>query len=106
MILVRYLTIYEGIYMGISKNRGSILIGFSIIDHPFWGTIIFGNTHIFRDFQQTTLLQPSIVGRRKPLATEKKRDHGCRDLNFPSGGSFFFLGGFYHVVSHSHSASG
>ena len=38
--------------MGVSKNRGtpksSILIWFSIINHPFWGTLIFGNTHIFR----------------------------------------------------------
>ena len=37
-------------YMGVSKNRGtpksSILIGFSIINQPFWGTTIFGNTHI------------------------------------------------------------
>ncbi len=37
--------------MGVSNNRGgppksSILIGFSIINHPFWGTPIFGNTHI------------------------------------------------------------
>ena len=36
--------------MGVSKNRGtpksSILIGFSIINHPFSGTPIFGNTHI------------------------------------------------------------
>ena len=36
--------------MGASKNRGtpksSILIGFSIINHPFWGTPIFGNTHM------------------------------------------------------------
>ena len=36
--------------MGVSKNRGtpksSILIGFSIINHPFWVTIIFGNTDI------------------------------------------------------------
>ena len=24
----------------------SILIGFSIINHPFWGTPIFGNPHI------------------------------------------------------------
>ena len=23
-----------------------ILIGFSIINHPFWGTTIFGNTHV------------------------------------------------------------
>ena len=40
------------IYMGVSKNRdipkSSILIGFwfSIINHPFWGTPVFGNTHI------------------------------------------------------------
>ena len=36
--------------MGVSKNNGIpkswILIRFSIINHPFWGTIIFGNTHI------------------------------------------------------------
>ena len=36
--------------MGVSKNSGtpksSILIGFSIINHPFWGTPIFGNTHM------------------------------------------------------------
>ena len=34
----------------VSKNRGTtkswILIGFSIINHPFWGTPTFGNTHI------------------------------------------------------------
>ena len=38
-------------YMGVSKNHGtpksSILIGFSIINHPFWGTPIFGNTYIY-----------------------------------------------------------
>ena len=38
------------IYVGVSKNNGtpksSILIGFSIINHPFWGTPIFGNTHV------------------------------------------------------------
>ena len=36
--------------MGISLNGGtpksSILIGFSIINHPCWGTPIFGNTHM------------------------------------------------------------
>ena len=38
--------------MGVSKNRGgppksSILIEFSIVNHPFWGpTPIFGNTHM------------------------------------------------------------
>ena len=41
-------------YMGVSKNNGtsapksSILIGFSIINYPFWGpTPIFGNTHMY-----------------------------------------------------------
>ena len=37
-------------HMGVSLNGGtpksSILIGFSIINHQFWGTPIFGNTHI------------------------------------------------------------
>ena len=40
----------SGTDMGVSKNNGtpksSILIGFSIINHPFWGTPIFGNIHI------------------------------------------------------------
>ena len=27
--------------------KSSILIGFSNINHPFWGTPIFGNTHLF-----------------------------------------------------------
>ena len=37
--------------LGVSKNRdtpkSSILIGFSILNHPFLGTPIFGNTQIF-----------------------------------------------------------
>ena len=41
-------------HMDGSENRvtpkSSILIGFSIINNPFWGTLIFGNTHI--DFKQ------------------------------------------------------
>ena len=39
--------------MGVSKNNGtpesSILMGVSIINHPFWGTPIFGNTHMLFD---------------------------------------------------------
>ena len=41
---------YVAAQMGVSKNGGtpksSILIGFSIINHPFWGTPIFGNTQM------------------------------------------------------------
>ena len=38
--------------MGVSKNSGTpnhpFLIGFSSINHPFWGTPILGNTHMFK----------------------------------------------------------
>ena len=47
-------------YMDVSENSGtpksSILVGFSIINHPFWGTPIFGNTHII--FSSLPLLPP------------------------------------------------
>ncbi len=47
---VRLETCGVTVHMGVSKSRGtpksSIVIGFSIINHPFWGTPIFGNTHI------------------------------------------------------------
>ncbi len=45
--------------MGVSKNRGtpksSILIEFSIINHPFWGTTIFGNTQMLSCFLKKIL---------------------------------------------------
>ena len=45
-----YIYVYT-LYMDVSENSGtpksSILIGFSIINHLFWGTPIFGNTHIY-----------------------------------------------------------
>ena len=39
------------LHMDVSENSGfspksSILIGFSIVNHPFWGTTIFGNTYM------------------------------------------------------------
>ena len=50
-----FLNVYTGMFtythMGVSENGGtpksSILIGFSIINHPFWGIPIFGNIHIY-----------------------------------------------------------
>ena len=40
--------------MGVSKNNGipksSILVGFSNINHPFWGTSIFWNTLILYNY--------------------------------------------------------
>ena len=38
--------IYIWVFPKIMVPNSSILIGFSIINHPFWGTPIFGNTHI------------------------------------------------------------
>jgi len=43
--------------LDVSENSGfppksSILIGFSIINHPFWGTPIFGNTRILGEMIQ------------------------------------------------------
>ena len=40
-----------GFKMDVSENSGisksSILMGLSIINHPFWGTTTFGNIHMF-----------------------------------------------------------
>ena len=75
--------------MGVSKNRGtpksSILIGFSIINHPFWSTPIFGNTHILRSFQSKT-----IVGFRVRIWTSIKISLGGaigRSSRLPAGPS-------------------
>ena len=35
----------------------SILIGFSIVDHPFWGTPSFGNTHIYLHGGSTKIIK-------------------------------------------------
>ena len=52
--------------MGVSKNRGtpksSILIGFSIINHPFWGfPPIFGNIHIMKHWCTHQIIRLSTV---------------------------------------------
>ena len=48
--LSRFYTFRDWTIWVFFKNNGtpksSILIGFSIINHPFWGTTIFGNTHM------------------------------------------------------------
>ena len=49
-------------FMGVSENAGtpksSILVGFSIINHPFWGTPIFGNNLIdFFEIKHSTAMQ-------------------------------------------------
>ena len=69
--------------MGVSKNSGtpksSILIGFSIINHPFWGTPIFGNT-------QMNIMKLNLTPSGEHLST-KLRHWRCNIL-------FLFRGGF------------
>ena len=46
--------------------KSSILIGFSIIiNHPFGGTLIFGNTHLLRKGHQTNALRQMVAVRRE-----------------------------------------
>ena len=57
-------------HMGVSKNNGtpksSILMSFSIINHPFWGTPIFGNTHMIVPGNEGLLLHfPSPLNPKK-----------------------------------------
>ena len=83
--------------MGVSKNRGTpisspILIGFSMINHAFWGTPIFGNTHMSNTFiiasirQITPSPESSTNPFQKPLGspaeTKGERGEGC-NLRLP-----------------------
>ena len=49
--------------IGVSENsdtpKSSILIGFSTINHPFWGTLVLGNTHM--DLRATVDAMTEIV---------------------------------------------
>ena len=84
--------------MGVSKNRGTpksaILIGFSIINHPFWGTIIFGNTHIpkfdppfWASFIERCKLGTSGRSRRTSTTFED-HDPGIEGKHIDLGGVF------------------
>ena len=61
------------IYMDVSKNRGtpksSILIGFSIVNHPFWCAPIFGNTHILLCNPPGNYFTYPTLGKRKLIFT-------------------------------------
>ena len=67
-----YICIY--IYMGVSLNGGtpksSILTGFSIINHPFWGTTILGNPHMYTYTFRSICMCPNLKDKGK--STTKK----------------------------------
>ena len=43
---LKYVYVQKDVSENYGTPKSSILIGFSIINHPFWGTPIFGHTHI------------------------------------------------------------
>ena len=53
--------------------KSSNLIGISIINHPFWGTPVFGNTHISGFPQMVGLTQQTQGGFR----TKNHQNLGC-----------------------------
>ena len=74
--------------MGVSENsdtpKSSNLIGFSIINHPFWGTTILGNTQMVRisdgrasSRQHRLKNQTSFDGVK--LVLDAARDAGVQD---------------------------
>ena len=84
-------TIHETIWV-VPKNRGtpksSILIGFSIINLPFWGTFIFGNIHINHiTHQQPGDEQTDEVNMPPARPMPKAMPKTGRGTNFPATGS-------------------
>ena len=86
--------------LGVSKNSGTpkspILIGFSIINHPFWGTPIFGNTQL----EITATLRFEILSFFESLSPWRFHGVGFRSL-FRAR-----LAHFFGVPSGSNSGGG
>jgi len=66
--------------MDVSENSGtpksSISIGFFIINHPFWGSPIFRNTHIY---SPKTPQQLDEETSRLPESLKRVQESGTRD---------------------------
>ena len=86
----------EKLDQGVSKNNGTpksyILIGFWIINHPFWGIPIFGNTHQqlnnhhLAQNKNPNLSRSPPVGVWKPPSICNKKSAQIGNLNL-----FFFV---------------
>ena len=79
-------TISLTICLGVSKNSGtpksSILIGFSIINHPFWGTPILGNTHLAFCFNPK--LHQIFPNQAAPLSISQSRHQSVPEIQQPN----------------------
>ena len=59
--------------------KSSILIRFSIINHPFWGTLIFGNTHMSCSLSFSKLYLEQLFWKRWSLGCVYVENHeSCR----------------------------
>ena len=78
-------------HMNVSENSGtpksSILKGFSIINHPFWGTTIFGNTYMVSWL--TTKPPPKVLGENSWMSSPQSLAQNCskRFQNIPTLGT-------------------
>ena len=68
--------------MDVSKNKGtpksSILIGFSLVNHPFWGIPIFGDTHILSLMRFSTIFPHKAHLSDKKCQTSQAFSAGCK----------------------------
>ena len=85
--------------LDVSKNRGtpksSILMGCSIINHPFWDTTIFGNTYFFEEGMPGVLRGRFFEDAKKPDPKNPQFLRGGKVViplifpNVPSGSPIF-----------------
>ena len=68
--------------------KSSILIGFSIINHPFWGTPIFGNTHMFH-WVYRNLIYINLDGTKRPFSKSLHSPFWCAPARESAHLSFF-----------------
>ena len=72
--------------MDVSENSGtpksSILIEFSIINHPFWGTPIFGNTHMVGSWWGINSFLSVFSGHFVGTLTLEVSSLGCKVISF------------------------
>ena len=86
------------IYMGVSKNNGtpksSILIGFFIINHPFWG--------VFPLFLETPIYTPENKhGSPENTPERKRRNIDTKHQFWGSAATFVHLGCIHQPVGPS-----
>ena len=77
--------------MGVSENSGtpksSILRGFSIINHPFWGTPIFGKTHISPSHGFFSAKKHQQRRQGAEVGSNLRHSHGSKDIPQEKQGS-------------------